>query len=167
MTSAASASRPAPSRRSPSGAPTASGSSTSSLHPIWQDADGKTVGPYSSGELLLGREDRVFRLDVSGATGLLWREPYPPTLAFYASSDCSGPPLLRPEPSPVYVKAFTLRDSGMSAYYPPATASPQAILSVWDDVFFVCTPVSLSLPVGPPQVLDLSEFREPFALALR
>lgn len=136
-------------------------------HAVWQDADGKLVGPYSSGELLHADGERVFRLDVSRTTGQLWREPYPPTMAFYTSTDCTGTPLLRPETSPVYVKAFTLADSGMSAYYPPTTAGMQTVNSVWDDVFFVCTPLTLSLAVAPPSVLDLSDFREPFTLALR
>jgi hypothetical protein len=136
-------------------------------HAVWRDADGKLVGPYSSGELLHGEGEQVFRLDVSRSTGLLWRESFPPTMAFYASTDCSGTPLLRPESSPVYIKAFTLAGSGMVAYYPPPTANPAAIGSVWDDVFFVCMPIALTLPVGPPKVLDLSEFREPFSLALR
>jgi hypothetical protein len=87
-------------------------------------------------------------------------------LAFYESADCSGPPLLHPAEAPVFTEAFTLAGSGMTAFYAPETGVPTTVRSAWDDIFFFCAPVSLTLTVGEPQVLDLSSFREPFTLAM-
>jgi hypothetical protein len=135
-------------------------------HALWKDADGKVVGTYLPGELMHQSDGRVFRLEIDRATGSLWRQRHPPVLAFYESSDCSGTPLFLPSEAPVFTEAFTLADSGMTAFYAPETGTPTEVRSVWDDVFFFCTPMTHTLTVGAPEVLDLSSYREPFSLAM-
>lgn len=136
------------------------------MHPLWKDAAGRIVGTYSAGELLHESGGRVFRLQVDRFTGALTRGTYPPVLTFYESANCSGPPLLRPAPSPVVNEAFVLVGSGMTAYYAAESGPPVAVHSFWDDVFFACYPASITLPVAPPRSLDLTAYQEPFALAL-
>jgi hypothetical protein len=143
-----------------------SGRPAEAVQPVWKDGSGKLVGAYSAGELLHENEGRVFRLQIDRVTGALVRSDRPPVLAFFESSDCSGPLLLRPVVDPVVNEAFVLAGSGMVAYYPAESGSSVAVRSFWDDVFFACYPASITLPVAPPQTLDLTQFQEPFALAL-
>jgi hypothetical protein len=139
---------------------------TNAPQAVWRDADGKLVGPYSGGEVLHQRNGRVFRLRIDRATGRLRRDDYPPVMAFYESSDCSGVPLFRPAGVLTLTEAFPLTQSGTSAYYADEDGSARATHSFWDDVFFTCTAHSLTLDVAPPKTLDLSGFREPFTLAI-